>query len=91
MEEDEFLIELISTSKNPTGVLDLAKDMKEVGNLLYKQGNIEDALEKYGYARVILRCFKFEDDDDRVEFSDLAISILLNSAACFGKKWSLSR
>ncbi|KNA20772.1 hypothetical protein SOVF_049400 [Spinacia oleracea] len=86
MEEDEFLIELISSSKNPRGVLDLAKDMKEAGNLFFKQGSIEDALEKYGYARVILGCFWFEDDDDRVEFFDLAICILLNSAACFGKK-----
>ncbi|KNA08443.1 hypothetical protein SOVF_162640, partial [Spinacia oleracea] len=86
MEEDEFFIELISNSKNPKGVLDLARDMKETGNFLFKQGSIEDALEKYGYAGIILGCFQFEENDDRAEFFDLANCILLNSASCFSRK-----
>ncbi|KNA20794.1 hypothetical protein SOVF_048870 [Spinacia oleracea] len=60
--------------------------MKEAGNLLFKQGDIEDALEKYGYAGIILGCFQFEENDDRAEFFDLANCILLNSAACFSRK-----
>ncbi|KNA21661.1 hypothetical protein SOVF_041290, partial [Spinacia oleracea] len=67
MEEDEYFIELISKSGNPRDVLDLVKDMKEVGNEYFKQGSIEEALEKYGYAKIILGCFWFDEDDDRLE------------------------
>ncbi|KNA17484.1 hypothetical protein SOVF_079340 [Spinacia oleracea] len=86
LEEDEFLIELISNSKNPGGVLDLAREMKEEGSLLFKEGRIGDALEKYGYAGVILGCFIFEKEEHISNFYDLAICILLNSAICFSKK-----
>ncbi|KNA20730.1 hypothetical protein SOVF_049710 [Spinacia oleracea] len=60
--------------------------MKEEGNLLFKKGLITDALEKYGYAGVILGCFVFEEKEHISNFYDLAICILLNSAACFSKK-----
>lgn len=86
LEEDEFLIELISNSKNPGGVLDLAREMKEEGSLLFKEGRIGDALEKYGYAGVILGCFIFEKEEHISNFYDLTICILLNSAVCFSKK-----
>ncbi|KNA11514.1 hypothetical protein SOVF_134560 [Spinacia oleracea] len=86
MEEDELFIDLISKSENLRDVLDLAKDMKEVGNDFFKQESIEDALEKYGYAGIILGCFQFDEDVDRLEFFDMGKCILLNSAACFSKK-----
>lgn len=57
MEEDEFFIELISNSKNPRGVLDLARDMKETGNFLFKQGSIEDALKNMDMLGLFLVVF----------------------------------
>ncbi|KAL2905336.1 Protein PHOX3, partial [Bienertia sinuspersici] len=45
---------LIRNSENAISVLGLAKDIKEEGDTLFKQRKVDDALEKYGYARVIL-------------------------------------
>ena len=84
MEEDKDLLEIISASNNPKGVLDFAKEMKEEGNSLFKKGRFDDALEKYGYAGLILGCFEFAKED-RNEFFELASCALLNSAACFSK------
>lgn len=50
MEEDECFMELISSSKNSKGVIDVVKEIKKEGNLLFQQRKIDDALEKYGYA-----------------------------------------
>ncbi|XP_021853876.1 peptidyl-prolyl cis-trans isomerase FKBP62-like [Spinacia oleracea] len=85
-EEDELLFSLISESENPKEVLDLTKEWKEEGNMLFKSGNTEDALEKYGYACLFLTTFLFQLEEDIIKFFELAICILLNLAACFNKK-----
>lgn len=86
MDEDEFLLGSISNSGDSKGVLRLSKELKEDGNLRFKQRNFNDAFEKYGYSSVILARYEFEDEKDMVECFDLAICILLNSTACFSKK-----
>lgn len=85
LEEDKDFLELLSASNDPKGVLQLAKDMKEEGNVLFKKGNFDDALEKYGYAGIVLGCFDF-GDEDRHDFFELATCVLLNGAACLSKK-----
>ncbi|XP_056690233.1 peptidyl-prolyl cis-trans isomerase FKBP65-like [Spinacia oleracea] len=85
-EEDEILISLILESEIPREVLDLAKGPKEEGNLLFKSGSIKDALEKYGYAGLILARYIFYLEEDRIKFFELANCILLNLAACFNKR-----
>ncbi|XP_021835304.2 70 kDa peptidyl-prolyl isomerase-like [Spinacia oleracea] len=77
-EEDEILISLIVESESSREVLDLSKGLKEEGNLLFKSGSKEDALEKYGYAGLILAWYVFYLEEDR--------SILLDLAACFNKR-----
>ncbi|KAL2922118.1 Peptidyl-prolyl cis-trans isomerase FKBP62 [Bienertia sinuspersici] len=47
---------------------------------------MDDALEQYGYAQLILARYNFVKENDRIEFLKLAICILMNSAVCFSKK-----
>lgn len=86
VEGDELWLELISDSMEPKKVLEIARDMKEEGNSLFKLGKVDNALEMYGYAEVILARYKFEEEEDRSKFCELALCILLNSTACFSRK-----
>lgn len=64
MDGDKFLINLISNLKNSKGVLGLVKDLKEEGNFVFMQRKIDDALEKYGYAGIVLaRCELVEEKE----------------------------
>lgn len=78
-------LNLLSNSNDPRGVIGLATKMKEEGNILFKEECFEDALEKYGYAGLILGCYEF-GEVDRPDFFELATCVLLSSAACFSKK-----
>ncbi|KAL2944560.1 Peptidyl-prolyl cis-trans isomerase D [Bienertia sinuspersici] len=49
-------MDLMSQSKNSMSVLGIARSLKEEGNVYFKKGNFEEALEKY-YAGVVLICF----------------------------------
>ncbi|KAL2903902.1 70 kDa peptidyl-prolyl isomerase [Bienertia sinuspersici] len=86
LDEDELFLNLISTSEDSRRVLDLAQELKEKGNSLLKQGHMDDALEQYGYAQLILARYNFVKENDRIEFLKLAICILISSAVCFSKK-----
>lgn len=48
--------------------------------------SIQETLEKYGYAGLILVRFVFELEEDMIKFFELANCILLNLDACFNKK-----
>ncbi|KAL2930966.1 Protein translocase subunit SecA [Bienertia sinuspersici] len=54
--------------------------MKEARNSLLEKGEVDEALEKYGYAGMIIARFNSEEEDDRLEFLKLGIGILMNSA-----------
>lgn len=86
MDDDEFLLDLISCSNDSKDVLELVRALKEEGNVLYKQRKFEDALEKYGYAGLVLARYEFVEKSDMGACFELAICVLLNSEACFGKK-----
>ncbi|KAL2896583.1 Protein TANC1 [Bienertia sinuspersici] len=64
LEDDLSFLCMISSSKEPKMVLGLTKDMKEAGNSLFKKGEVDEALEKYGYAGMIIARFNFEEEDD---------------------------
>lgn len=85
LQEDNLLIEFISKSKNASDVIILVEGLKDEGNSLFKQRKFEDALEKYGYAGLILAHYIFKEEKDRVSFWDLAVRILLNADACCAK------
>ncbi|KAL2938427.1 Protein TANC2 [Bienertia sinuspersici] len=53
---------------------------KEEGNVFYKKGEVDEALEKYGFVGVFLTCFKVNKEDNRVAFFALASNIILNMA-----------
>ncbi|KAL2923184.1 Peptidyl-prolyl cis-trans isomerase FKBP65 [Bienertia sinuspersici] len=86
MEEDESILNLLSQSNDSKGILGIAFDLKEAGNSLLKKGQLEDALEKYGYAMAILAHYQFEEESDKLEFLKLAICTLMNSVLYFSKK-----
>ncbi|KMS98792.1 hypothetical protein BVRB_3g068680 [Beta vulgaris subsp. vulgaris] len=86
MDDDEFLLDLISCCNDSKDVLELVRVLKEEGNVLYKQRKFEDALEKYGYAELVLARYEFVEKSDMGACFELAICVMLNSAACFGKK-----
>ena len=44
LEENECLMELISSFINSKGVLNVIEKLKEVGNILFKQRKIDDVL-----------------------------------------------
>lgn len=85
LEEDKEFLELLSASNDPRGVIEFTKEMKEEGNTLFKEGSFDDALERYGYAGIVLGCFEF-GEEDRQDFFELETYVLLNRAACFNKK-----
>ncbi|KAL2901629.1 Sperm-associated antigen 1A [Bienertia sinuspersici] len=51
-----------------------------------KKGEVDEALEKYGFAGVFLTCLEVKKEDDKVAFFTLASNIILNMAMCFLKK-----
>lgn len=62
LEDDNMFLHLISISNDPKGALELAKEMKENGNALFKMGSYDEALEKYGFAGLVLGCFEFGEE-----------------------------
>ncbi|KAL2933385.1 Peptidyl-prolyl cis-trans isomerase FKBP65 [Bienertia sinuspersici] len=80
------LFEYISTFENPKGILEHVKECKDEGNLVCKKGDVDGALEKYGFGGVFLTRAAIKREEDKAIFLDLASSILLNMAACMLKK-----
>ncbi|KAL2930718.1 Protein TANC1, partial [Bienertia sinuspersici] len=84
LEEDEICIDMVTSSKDPKRVIRLAREMEQ-GNSLFKKGEFDDALERYGYARLILSQYNFKEDDQRIQCCDLILYIWLNLIVCFSK------
>ncbi|XP_048492991.1 uncharacterized protein LOC125493569 [Beta vulgaris subsp. vulgaris] len=82
-DDNEFL-NYVSTLDNPKTSLDLVKSWKEEGNSFFSHRDINDALECYGFAGVMLSLIDLEEKD-AIFFCELAFCILLNLAACFLK------
>ncbi|KAL2900298.1 Peptidyl-prolyl cis-trans isomerase FKBP62, partial [Bienertia sinuspersici] len=82
----QYFGSMTSSSHPSKGILGITSKLKEAGNSLFKKGQLEDALEKYGYAMVILAHYQFEEECDKLEYLKLAICTLMNSALCFSKK-----
>ncbi|KAL2935766.1 Peptidyl-prolyl cis-trans isomerase FKBP62 [Bienertia sinuspersici] len=80
------LFDYISTLENPKGILEHVKECKDEGNLAFKKGDVDGALEKYGFGGVFLTWVVIKREEDKAIFLDLASSILLNMAACMLKK-----
>ncbi|KAL2894937.1 70 kDa peptidyl-prolyl isomerase [Bienertia sinuspersici] len=73
---------MIIRSNDPKRVIELAREMKEQGNSLFKKEEFDDAFERYGYAGLILSRHIFKENDHRIECCDLILCIWLNSSVC---------
>ncbi|CAJ0749799.1 12900_t:CDS:10, partial [Entrophospora sp. SA101] len=75
-----------SESKEPKDLLEIAKNIKEIGNSYYKKSEYESAIKKYTKAIRYLNEKILDDTDDppelKKEFHSLKISCYLNKAAC---------
>ncbi|KAL2926470.1 Peptidyl-prolyl cis-trans isomerase PASTICCINO1 [Bienertia sinuspersici] len=84
--EDSDLFRFVSTLDNPKGVLEHSSNFKDEGNSSFKEGDFENALEKYSLSCVFLSCLDVQEEDARSSFSHLASIVILNMAACLLKK-----
>ncbi|KAL2899490.1 70 kDa peptidyl-prolyl isomerase, partial [Bienertia sinuspersici] len=84
--EDSNLFRFVSTLDNPKGVLEHSSNFKDEGNSSFKEGDFENALEKYSLSCVFLSCLDVQEEDARNSFSHLASIVILNMAACLLKK-----
>ncbi|KAL2893589.1 Protein PHOX3 [Bienertia sinuspersici] len=50
--------------------------MKEEGNSFFRLKKFDNALERYGYAKIILVKSKFEEEVDKFEMWNLSLCIL---------------
>ncbi|KAL2927315.1 70 kDa peptidyl-prolyl isomerase [Bienertia sinuspersici] len=84
--EDSDLFGFISNLENPKGVLENSRNLKDEGNTSFKEGDFDNALEKYSLSCVLLSCLALQEEDTRSSFSQLASTVLLNTAASLLKK-----
>ncbi|XP_010669416.1 uncharacterized protein LOC104886644 [Beta vulgaris subsp. vulgaris] len=70
---------------SPKTSLDLVTSWREEGNSLFSHGDVDDALEYYGFVGVMLSLIVLEEEV-ATSFCKLAFCILLNLAA-----WSLKK
>ncbi|KAL2929029.1 Peptidyl-prolyl cis-trans isomerase D [Bienertia sinuspersici] len=85
MNDDGFILNLLSNSLNPKEVLTIVRDVKEEGNAFFRSEKFDDALERYGYAEIILVKSKFEEEVDKIEMWNLSLCILQNISAYFSR------
>ncbi|KAL2925777.1 Peptidyl-prolyl cis-trans isomerase FKBP65 [Bienertia sinuspersici] len=84
--EDFDLFGFISNLENPKGVLENSRKLKDEGNISFKEGDFDSALEKYSLSCVFLSCLALQEEGARTSFSQLASSVVLNMAASLLKK-----
>ncbi|KAL2937267.1 70 kDa peptidyl-prolyl isomerase [Bienertia sinuspersici] len=84
--EDSDLFGFISNLENPKGVLENSRNLKDEGNTSFKEGDFDNALEKYSLSCVFLSCLALQEEDTRSSFSQLTSTVLLNMAASLLKK-----
>ncbi|KAL2929028.1 Peptidyl-prolyl cis-trans isomerase D [Bienertia sinuspersici] len=85
MNEDGFILNLLLNSLNPKEVLTIVRDVKKEGNAFFRSEKFDDALERYGYAKIILVKSKIEEEVDKIEMWNLTLCILQNISACFSR------
>ncbi|KAL2941050.1 70 kDa peptidyl-prolyl isomerase [Bienertia sinuspersici] len=83
--EDGFTLDLLSDSMKLKEGLKIVRDMKEEGNSFFALEKFDDALERYGYAEIILVNSKFKEEDDKIEMWNLSPCILQNISAYFSR------
>ncbi|KAL2924647.1 Tetratricopeptide repeat protein 1 [Bienertia sinuspersici] len=76
IEKDNFdpedigcLLSYIDDLDNPKELTDHIKEFKEDGNSFFKKGDIDSALEKYGFAGIFLTCLALKMEEDREKAS----------------------
>ncbi|KAL2925100.1 Peptidyl-prolyl cis-trans isomerase FKBP62 [Bienertia sinuspersici] len=67
-------------------LLEHIKEFKEDGNSFFKKGDVDSALEKYGFTGIFLNSLALEMKEDRETIVDIKCVVLLNMAACFLRK-----
>ncbi|KAL2935624.1 Peptidyl-prolyl cis-trans isomerase FKBP62 [Bienertia sinuspersici] len=72
--------------ENPKGVLENSRNLKDEGNISFKVGDFDIALEKYSLSCVFLSYVDLQEEDARSSFSQLASIVVLNMAASLLKK-----
>ncbi|KAL2941273.1 Protein unc-45-like protein B, partial [Bienertia sinuspersici] len=70
-------------------LLEHIKEFKEDGNSFVNIGDIDSALEKYGFVEIFLTCLALKMEEDRETFINIACVVLLNMATCFLRKKEL--
>ncbi|XP_021767673.1 peptidyl-prolyl cis-trans isomerase FKBP62-like [Chenopodium quinoa] len=87
-ENDVSSLELeftVGQLENPFGILNFVKSLKDERNMFYKQNQMGFAIAKYSLALKILSFASVCSDEDKLMFSDIAVSLNLNLGACFIK------
>ncbi|KAL2931945.1 70 kDa peptidyl-prolyl isomerase, partial [Bienertia sinuspersici] len=85
-EDISCLLSYIDDLDNPKELLEHIKEFKEDGNSFFKKGDIDNALEKYGFVGIFLTCLALEMEEDRETFINITCVVLLNMAVCFLRK-----
>ncbi|KAL2905234.1 70 kDa peptidyl-prolyl isomerase [Bienertia sinuspersici] len=87
LENDDFdLFGFISNLENPKGVLENSRNLNDEGNTSFKEGDFDNALEKYSLSCLFLSCLVLQEEDTRSSFSQLASTMVLNMAVTLLKK-----
>ncbi|KAL2904173.1 Protein unc-45-like protein B, partial [Bienertia sinuspersici] len=65
-------------------LLEHIKEFKEDGNSFFNKGDIDSALEKYGFAGIFLTCIALEMEEDRETFINItSVNFTLQVSALF--------
>uniref|UniRef100_A0A803MJ66 Uncharacterized protein n=1 Tax=Chenopodium quinoa TaxID=63459 RepID=A0A803MJ66_CHEQI len=76
---------MVGQLENPFGILNFVKSLKDQGNIFYKQNQMGSAIAKYSLALKIMSFASVCSDEDKLMFSNIAVSLNLNLGACFIK------
>ncbi|KAL2921823.1 70 kDa peptidyl-prolyl isomerase [Bienertia sinuspersici] len=85
-EDTSCLFSYIDDLDNPKELLEHIKEFREDGNSFFRKGDVDSALEKYGFAGIFLTCLALEKEVDKETFVNITCVVLLNMAACFLRK-----
>ncbi|KAL2923092.1 70 kDa peptidyl-prolyl isomerase [Bienertia sinuspersici] len=80
------LLSYIDDLDNPKELLEHIKEFREDGNSFFRKGDVDSALEKYGFAGIFLTCLALEKEEDKETFVNIKCVLLLNMAACLLRK-----
>ncbi|KAL2927880.1 Peptidyl-prolyl cis-trans isomerase FKBP62 [Bienertia sinuspersici] len=72
--------------EKPKDVLVHINCFKEEGNVFYKKREVDEALEKYGFAGVFFTCLEVKKEDDKVDFFASALGQLCTMVLNFNSQ-----